>query len=268
MSQPTTAAAGRADSPGAGTKAPAKKYAGLTRNQWLIVGALAVGALVYIVWKKRSQSSAAAPASSTASECTDANGNSVPCDQSDYSGQLSALQTELESLLAAEGQSAAAGGTTTTSTGGTTSTGAPTGGGSPATYTWYENGVEQQGTAAQMAAAYAATGTNAGQVVPGGTGTPAASTTTAAKTLPAPSGVHSTKVTTSSITVAWTAVPGATGYRIRVTYQSALVSTQQVTGTSATISGLTSDHTYGIHVATVNAAGTGAEGDTDIKTSK
>jgi hypothetical protein len=55
---------------------------------------------------------------------------------------------------------------------------APTGGSSPAPnpstgnglLSWVLNGVTQSGTAAQFLAAFQSTGTNAGQIVPGGTG--------------------------------------------------------------------------------------------------
>ena len=93
---------------------------------------------------------------------------------------------------------------------------------------------------------------------------------TAAKpSVPGPvNGVDSTGVTQDSITVAWNRVTGAIGYQVRVTYQDKLVNQQSVFGTSSTIFGLGADHTYGIHVAEVNAAGMGPEGDVDIKTSK
>ena len=78
-------------------------------------------------------------------------------------------------------------------------------------------------------------------------------------TLAAPTGIHATNVTSSSIALTWGKVTGATGYRVRVTYQSKLVTSQNVSGTSATISGLGADHTYTVHVASVNGAGTGAE---------
>jgi hypothetical protein len=82
---------------------------------------------------------------------------------------------------------------------------------------------------------------------------------TATKAPGEPTGVHSTSVTATSITLAWTAVATATSYRIRTTYQSALVKDETVSATSATISGLDPDHTYAFHVAASNSVGTSAE---------
>lgn len=78
-------------------------------------------------------------------------------------------------------------------------------------------------------------------------------------TLAAPTDIHSTGVTSSTIKIAWGKVTGATSYRVRVTYQDKVVKTLTTKSTSATISGLGADHTYTIHVATVNGAGTGTE---------
>lgn len=258
MSETTTAAA---SSPGSatstrapGSKAPQKTHLGLTNKQWLIAGGIGVAALAYFLWRKyqAAQQAAAnnAATTNTSSECTDDNGNSVPCD-SDDSGELSALQTELESLMAAGANQGGGGGgywelptdTGNSSTTGTTSTTTtPSSGGSTST-----------GTSTSSTPT-----------------TSSGSTTTAKKatTLPAPTGVRSEKTTATSVTLTWTGVPGATAYRVRVTYQSQLVTQQTVYHAIATISGLTPDHTYGFHVATINSAGTGPEGDTDIKTPK
>jgi chitodextrinase len=46
---------------------------------------------------------------------------------------------------------------------------------------------------------------------------------------------------------------------VRVTYQSALVWSKTVTGTSVAVSGLTADHTYTVHVAAVDSSGTSSE---------
>jgi len=89
-------------------------------------------------------------------------------------------------------------------------------------------------------------------------------------TLPAPTGIHSTGATSHSISVAWASVAGATSYRIRVTYQGKLVGSPRTTsGTSAVLDGLGPDHTYTVHVASVNSAGTGPESNGPaIKTSR
>lgn len=103
MSEQPTAA------PGGG-----KKIFGLPRNIVIIGGITFVAVLGYLWWK-RAQSSAAA---TTASASTTAATAQQP---TDYAGQLSVLQTELEALLAGQGQ---AGSTTGTGTG-TTATGTP-----------------------------------------------------------------------------------------------------------------------------------------------
>jgi hypothetical protein len=74
-----------------------------------------------------------------------------------------------------------------------------------------------------------------------------------------PTGVHATKVTSNSVTLAWTKAAHATSYKIRVTYQSKLVHQSTTAGNSATISGLGPDHTYTFHVASVGPGGTSAE---------
>jgi fibronectin type III domain protein len=74
-----------------------------------------------------------------------------------------------------------------------------------------------------------------------------------------PAGVHATAVTATSVTLAWNADPGATSFRIRVTYQGKAIKEQTTSATSATVSGLTPHHTYTFHVSAVNAKGTSAE---------
>lgn len=126
-------------------------------------------------------------------------------------------------------------------------------------------------TPAATAATSAGTTAAAATVPPASTPVTTAGTTKATSPAgppPQPGGVHQTAVTTTSIAIAWTRAAGATSYRIRVTYQSALVKQQTATGTAATITGLTPDHTYGVHVASVGPGGTSAEGDVNIKTAK
>jgi fibronectin type III domain protein len=196
------------------------KVLGLKPRTAIIAGGgillLAVG---YFLWKKHQAAATPAVTSASASSSTGI----------DYGGELSVIQSELEDLLAAEGQeSSATGGSSTTGTStGTTGTGTTTG---------------------------STTGT-----------------TTATKTAaPAMPSAHETKVTSNSVTLAWTKVTGATSYRIRVTYQGKLVGSPHVTaGTSATISGLTADHTYTFHVASIGPGGTSAETNGPaVKTSK
>ena len=74
-----------------------------------------------------------------------------------------------------------------------------------------------------------------------GTGTPATVT-----------GLHVTSHSKNSIGIAWSRSAGATGYQVRVTYQSKVIQTHPVTGTSFTVTGLSSGRTYGIHVVATN----------------
>jgi hypothetical protein len=82
---------------------------------------------------------------------------------------------------------------------------------------------------------------------------------TATKAPGEPAGVHATSVTATSVGLAWTAVATATSYRVRTTYQGALVKEQTVPGAAATVAGLRPDHTYTFHVAAANSKGTSAE---------
>jgi Fibronectin type III domain len=189
------------------------KVLGLKPRTAIIAGGgillLAVG---YFLWKrKQAASSSTAATSASASSSTSG---------IDYGGELSVIQSELEDLLAAEGQESS-------STGGSSST---------------------TGTGTSSSGTGSTTGSTTG-------------TTTATKTAaPAVPSAHETKVTSNSVTLAWGKVTGATSYRIRVTYQGKLVGSPHVTaGTSATISGLTPDHTYTFHVAAIGPGGTSAE---------
>lgn len=161
---------------------------------------------------------------------------------------------------------AAASTTTATSTTASTSTGTPPYQGIPP---WLAAGASTTTSTS--------TGTGGGTSASTGTATKTSTTTSTTangtaptSTLPPPANVHATATTKTTITVAWNRVTGATAYRIRVTYQDKLVTQQFTTGpvTSAKISGLGADHTYGVHLASVSTNGIGSEGDTDIKTSK
>ncbi|WP_030748864.1 chitinase [Streptomyces sp. NRRL S-31] len=71
----------------------------------------------------------------------------------------------------------------------------------------------------------------------------------------APAGLKTTSVTSSSVGLSWSAVTGATGYAV---YRDG-VKVQTVTGTSATVSGLTAATAYGFQVTAVNDAGESAK---------
>ncbi|MFJ7770953.1 chitinase [Streptomyces sp. NPDC097107] len=70
----------------------------------------------------------------------------------------------------------------------------------------------------------------------------------------APAGLSVSGTTSSSASLAWNAVPGATGYHI---YRDGTKVTA-VTGTSATITGLAASTSYSIQVTATNAAGESA----------
>src|SRR5215467_8478855 len=71
---------------------------------WLALGGLlAVGAVLWVRKGKaglpQSASGGAGTAgTATSTGCYDAGGNSVPCGQADYAGQIAALQAEIENL--------------------------------------------------------------------------------------------------------------------------------------------------------------------------
>ncbi|OLB79652.1 MAG: hypothetical protein AUI14_09665 [Actinobacteria bacterium 13_2_20CM_2_71_6] len=104
------------------------------------------------------------------------------------------------------------------------------------TYSFSVSATNSAGESAKSAAVSATTGS--------GTGTPP----------PTPTGLHSTTITPSSISLAWNASTGATGYKV---YQGTNVTT--VTGTSATIGGLNAATMYTFTVSATNAAGESAK---------
>ncbi|WP_369273720.1 chitinase [Streptomyces sp. R11] len=71
----------------------------------------------------------------------------------------------------------------------------------------------------------------------------------------APTGLKTGAVTSSSVALSWSAVPGATGYAV---YRDG-AKVQTATGTSATIGGLSPSTAYGFQVAAVNDAGESAK---------
>ncbi|MGW6907607.1 chitinase [Streptomyces sp. NPDC054940] len=71
----------------------------------------------------------------------------------------------------------------------------------------------------------------------------------------APTGLKTGAVTSSSVALTWSAVPGATSYAV---YRDG-TKAQTVTGTSATIGGLSPSTAYGFQVAAVNEAGESAK---------
>ncbi|MFD5816303.1 chitinase [Streptomyces sp. NPDC127038] len=77
-----------------------------------------------------------------------------------------------------------------------------------------------------------------------------------APTVPAtPSGLAVSSTTSSSVSLAWNTVSGATGYNV---YQGGS-KVQAVTGTSATVSGLSASTAYSFQVSATNSAGESAK---------
>ncbi|MER5470202.1 glycosyl hydrolase family 18 protein [Streptomyces sp. NPDC002685] len=77
-----------------------------------------------------------------------------------------------------------------------------------------------------------------------------------APTVPAtPAGLAVSSTTSSSVSLAWNTVSGATGYNV---YQGGS-KVQAVTGTSATVSGLTASTAYSFQVSATNSAGESAK---------
>jgi hypothetical protein len=194
------------------------------RTALIAGGAILAAAIAYFLWKrKQDAATTATSASASASASSYAN-----------QAQLDALQQELDELLTS-------GSSTSAGTGAGSGTGTGTGAGGTGTTT--------------------APGPPGAQ--PGGpvqTTTPAKTTTATKAPAPGvPTGVHETKVTATSITIAWAKDPNATFYPIRVTYQGKLVHTSGTAATSATVFGLTPDHTYTFHVKAQGPGGTSAE---------
>ena len=216
-----------------GQKAPGKKYAGLTRNQWFIVGGVFVGALAYILWK-RHQASTAAAASTTAptnqgsNACTDANGNPVDCNEL-FAQELAALQNSVDQLGA---QSGGGGGGTY-------------GGGGSTTGTTGTTGTTDGGTGATSTAQPSGTPTSSGGSTSSGTKT-ATKTAGAITGLSAPAG----SITKTSFKVQWKAAANATSYAyiVRDLASHTQVQSSTTTATSVTVSGLKSgiDYNFGV----------------------
>lgn len=210
-----------------------RRILGLPPRVALIGGAVILAAVGYLLWKRRQASSAGSAAATSASAATG----------TDYGGELSTIQSELESLLAAEGNEP---GGTSGGGGGTTTTGGPGSQPCPGGFRW--DPVQGKCVPGLGEGPVPSSGSGSGG---GGGGKKAPGT---------PTGVHATKVTPSAVTLAWNKAPNATSYRLRATYQGRLVGSQQtVNGTAATVSGLHPDHTYTMHVAAVGPGGTSGE---------
>jgi hypothetical protein len=225
MSEQPTAAPPRPPGRGAG-----KTYAGLNRNQWLIVGGVFVAALGYIVWRRRKAAAAAASSgggvtNQGSNECTDANGNPVDCNEA-FAQELAGLQNSLDQLGAQSGGGSSGGGGWAGSPG-TTPAGTPdTTTGAPA--------VSQP-----SATPVTSTGTTAGTV------------RTAPKTAGGISNLQPSAVTKTSFRVSWQAASNATGgyaWVVRDLASHTQTAAGTTRSTSVTVSGLKSgtDYNFGV----------------------
>jgi hypothetical protein len=254
---------------------------GLKPRTALIVagGALAAG-IAFFWWRNRQSSQASQSATSSSTGCTDSQGNSVPCPDStgvDYSGELSVIQTELETLLSEEGGTTAGGGTgTTTATvtvpkvTGLTATAAVAAlkaVGLVAGSEGKNGGTQIVNSQTPGAGAKVAAGSTVDLGVAQGqlNGTPPPP---AAGQVPGtPSGLKPSGVTAGGFTVSWGKVTGATSYRFDVTYQGKVIHSGTTASTRATLSGLTRDHTYTFHVQACGRPGCGGKAQLAVKTS-
>jgi Fibronectin type III domain len=218
-----------AAAPPAGSARGGKKFMGLSPLGWAGVLALALAAGAYLLYRR-------SKAKATSTAVVTPTGTST-----DIAGELATLQTEIMNLQASEAS-------TGTGTGGGGTGGGGTGGGG--------GGTTKTGTS---------TGTSTDKPPPTSTGTG-----TGGKQAPPPgvTGLHVTHVTPTSISLAWNKSNGATSYQIRITYQSKVAKTQPATGTSGTVSGLTPDHTYGVHVVAIGPGGWAPETSTVVHTPK
>lgn len=215
--QPAAPAAGEPPRPGA----KGRKILGMSRGQAAGLGVVAVGGLLFLLWRAR-KNAAAAQQAATPSTCPDgstpdANGN-CPQNSADFSGALETLQSEIAAL-----QGAGAGGG---SSGG-------------------------DGSAGTVAGSTGTTTTPAA----GTTTTAPGSTTTAPKpagpkTAGPVSNIQVTATRTTGFAVRWNAAQNATGYAyvVRDLASHTQVKSGQTPGTSVAVEGLKSktDYNFGV----------------------
>lgn len=195
MSEPTAAARPAARPKG-------KTYAGLTRNQWLIVGGVFAAALGYILWRRHEAAKAATGTTTSTSTSTST------------AAQLAALESELGQL---EQQGVGSGGT------------AGSGGGTAGT-----SGPAAYSTAT---ATPAGTPTASNGTASTGTGATATATKTAAGAI---SNLQASGIGTTTAKVSWNPASNAKqGYAYKVTQMNGtVVKSGNTSATSVSLSGL------------------------------
>jgi hypothetical protein len=218
--------------PRPGGKAPGKKYGGLSRNQWFIVGGVFAAALGYILWKRHQASAAAASTSGGttnqgSNECTDANGNPVDCNEA-FAQELAGLQNAMDQLGAQSGGGGSSGGGGWAGSPGTSPAGT----------------IPDTTTGAPAVSQPSATPVTS-------TGTTAGTTKTAPKTAGSISNLQASAVTKTSFKASWQAAANATGgysWVVRDLASHTQTSAGTTKSTSVTVAGLKSgtDYNFGV----------------------
>jgi hypothetical protein len=219
-------------------------------------GALAVGIIAYLI-KVHDSSKTAAASGTTAGTGTSTAGDI------DYSGQLSAIQAEIEALQQQGGGAAAGGGSTgggDTGGGGWQggSGGGWQGGGGTNGGTSSGGGDSGSGSSSGGGTSGGGGGTSGTGTGGGGTSSGGGTTTTTAAPKTAPANVTASP-SSLSLAVKWSAVTGATQYEVDVTkLDSGAIWDGKVSGTSASIGEVGKAAAQGyVKVRAINSAGAG-----------
>lgn len=205
-----------------------KKILGVPRTTFFIAlgGAVVVGLAFY--WWRNYQAGKQTAATNAAS--TTDTGNV------DTSGQLSTIQTELETLLEEEGATTTAGSGQATGNGG-----------------GWSGGYGGSGSSGGSGSGVNGNGTPSGA---GSTGSTSSGSTSSGSKPAAPSGGHVISVNNTGAHIGWNA-NGATKWSVKLTGPGKLNGfTNTVTSPQATYSGLESGHTYTATVTPLSATGT------------
>ena len=75
-----------------------RKVGPLPTWAWLGIIGVGGGALWYFIKSRQNAAASSTTAGGATGNCTDTNGNSVPCDQVDYGGEIATLEAEIENL--------------------------------------------------------------------------------------------------------------------------------------------------------------------------
>jgi hypothetical protein len=213
-----------------------KKILGLRPTTfYLAVGGAVIVGLAFYWW--RNYQAGVQQAASTANGTT---GTST--DATDYSGQLSTIQTELESLLQQQGVG--------------TSTSSGNGGGGGGWSGWGGGGTGGDSSGSGSSGSSGSSGGSTGINGAGSSaGSGSTSSSSSSKAPAAPTGGHVVSVNANDVKIAWNA-NGATKWTVKTTgpgNQNGRVGT--VTSPQASYSGLEAGHNYEFTVTPYNSAG-------------